>query len=90
MKEFIYELLFNHLQLTLKGLFASLVESTLVPSGTWRFSTMESGDLFCSAGWNEDAGRIVCAQLGYDPSSSYFTINPSKRYIGGSMHMQLT
>eukprot|EP00731_Ephydatia_muelleri_P019572 Em0012g397a len=26
----------------------------------------------CATGWNENAGRLVCAQLGYDPNSDYF------------------
>ena len=33
----------------------------------------------CSTGWNADAGRVVCAQLGYDPYSKYFSINPGGR-----------
>ena len=28
----------------------------------------------CATGWNEDAGRLVCAQLGYDPNDDYFDI----------------
>ena len=35
----------------------------------------------CSTGWNADAGRVVCAQLGYNPYSQYFSINPGGRYI---------
>eukprot|EP00731_Ephydatia_muelleri_P019576 Em0012g401a len=26
----------------------------------------------CATGWNENAGRLVCAQLGYDPNNDYF------------------
>ena len=33
----------------------------------------------CSTGWNEDAGRVVCAQLGYNPYSQYFSVNPGGR-----------
>ena len=25
-----------------------------------------------ATGWNEDAERLVCVQLGYDPGSNYF------------------
>ena len=28
----------------------------------------------CATGWNEDAGRLVCTQLGYDPNSSYISV----------------
>ena len=33
----------------------------------------------CSTGWNEDAGRVVCAQLGFNPYSQYVSINPGGR-----------
>lgn len=43
----------------------------------------------CSTGWNADAGRVVCAQLGYDTSSKYFSINPSTRYANDVLCMSV-
>ena len=35
----------------------------------------------CSTGWNDNAGRVVCAQLGYDPYDNSFSTRPGRRFV---------
>ena len=35
----------------------------------------------CATGWNDDAGRLVCAQLGYDSNNDYFGLGFAGRYV---------
>ena len=35
----------------------------------------------CSTGWNDNAGRVVCAQLGYDPYDDYLSTRPGGRLV---------